>query len=362
MLTSLFIVALGFALQQIVANPYVIALGTPETGSHRVNLAGGINSLGTTIGPLIIAYALFGDINAKAHVSDISFVKTPYTVLALAFLVFALFLGFSKLPPIKNTEKIEKDFGALKFPQLILGMIAIFVYVGVEVTTQSNLPALIKEPTILGLNTDKSVHFISMYWGCLMVGRWIGALNVFNLTNVQQKWATVFVPFFVFAIIMGVNFLKGSPMADFIYFIPFIFIVIAAFFITQAHPVKTMIVFGLAALIMLLCGILFNGRIAVYFFISVGLFCSVMWPCIFNLSIAGLGKYTNQGSALLIMMIIGGAIIPSLQGFVGDKIGIQLSYIVPAIGFAYLALYGYWVNKILKKQGINFNLNTMLNH
>ncbi|MCC7051224.1 MAG: MFS transporter, partial [Bacteroidia bacterium] len=359
MLTSLFVVAFGFAIQQIVANPYVIALGSPETGAHRVSLAGGINSFGTTIGPLLSSYALFGSINANSqNVSDINFVKTPYTILAFAFIAFALFLGFSKLPPVSNNEKMEKNFGALKYPQLLLGMLAIFIYVGVEVSTQSNLQALIKTSDFLGLDTNKSVHFISLYWGCLMIGRWIGALTIFNLSKQQKKIATVLVPFIVLGIIMGVNFIKGSPMQDFIYFIPFILILITAFFIAGENPARTMIVFGSIAAILMLAGIFTNGRLAVYLFVSGGLFCSVMWPCIFSLSIAGLGKYTNQGSALLIMMIIGGAFIPPLQGLLSDAIGIHYSYIIPVICFLYLALYGFLVNKTLQKQGINYEVNS----
>jgi len=157
---------------------------------------------------------------------------------------------------------------------------------------------------------------------------------------------------------MGVNFIKGSPMQDFIYFIPFILILITAFFIAGENPARTMIVFGSIAAILMLAGIFTNGRLAVYLFVSGGLFCSVMWPCIFSLSIAGLGKYTNQGSALLIMMIIGGAFIPPLQGLLSDAIGIHYSYIIPVICFLYLALYGFLVNKTLQKQGINYEVNS----
>jgi len=355
MLTSLFIVALGFAIQQIVANPYVIALGPPETGAHRVSLAGGINSFGTTIGPLLIAYALFGDINNQNTAAvDINFVKTPYTILAFAFIAFALLLGISKLPPVTNTEKIEKDLGALKFPQLILGMIAIFIYVGVEVATQSNLQTLIKDPRFLGLDNSQSVHFISLYWGCLMVGRWVGALTIFNLTKIQKNILTITVPFLVYGVIMLVNFIKGSPMNDFLYFIPFLVILIMFFFLAEEKPAKTMMLFGTIAMVLMILGLLLNRSVAVYCFISGGLFCSVMWPCIFSLSIAGLGKYTNQGSALLIMMIFGGAVIPPLQGYLSDIIGIHHSYIIPALCFAYLAYYGYAVKNILAKQGIDY--------
>jgi MFS transporter, FHS family, L-fucose permease len=479
MLGSLFIIGLGFSLQQIVANPYVIALGDPATGSHRVSLAGGINSFGTTIGPLLLAFAIFGSIKSsdKAFVTSslgeepisvtieratnktetidgpifiqervvmgklpyyylsknadssslcgqyafmadkkkgaviiyndnrgttdaqvamvkknfpnsrvpvislskenyihvlsaistpdgaklrlglmgVEKVKTPSLILAGAFVLFAFILGMSKLPPVTNNEKMEKDWGALKFPQVILGMMAIFVYVGTEVTTQSNLPALMKQEDFLGLDVDKTVHFISLYWGCLMIGRWTGALKVFNLSRIANYVMTVVVPLIAYTVILGVNYLKGSPIGDLINFLPFVFILIAGFFIAQEKPARTMILFSAMAMIMMLIGLVTTGKCAVYCFVSGGLFCSVMWPCIFSLSIAGLGKYTTQASSLLIMMIIGGAIFPVVQGKLADSIGIHFSYIVPLLGFAYLAFYGWKVKGILKKQGVDFD-------
>jgi FHS family L-fucose permease-like MFS transporter len=282
-------------------------------------------------------------------------VKMPSTILAAAFILFAIILGLSKLPPITNSEKIEKDFGALKFPQLRWGMLAIFFYVGTEVTTQSNLQTLLKDSQFLNLGVDKTVHFISLYWGCLMIGRWTGALKVFNLSKATNIIMTIVAPLLAYAVIMGVNFIKGSPMNDFINFLPFVFILIGGFFITQEKPARTMMLFGFLAMIMMAVGLFTTGTISAYSFISGGLFCSVMWPCIFSLSIAGLGKYTTQGSSLLIMMICGGAFIPPLQGYLADKIGIHLSYVVPLIGFAYLSFYGYKVKSILKQQGIDYD-------
>lgn len=486
MLGSLFTIGLGFSLQQIVANPYVIALGDPATGSHRVSLAGGINSFGTTIGPLLLAFAIFGSIknSDKAYVTSsigeepisvtieratnktetiegpifiqervvmgklpyfylsknadssslvgqyeymaekkkgaviiyndnhstteaqvsiikkmfpdsrvpvislnkenyihvlsaintadgariklnlmgVEKVKTPSLILAGAFLLFAVILAMSKLPPVTNDEKMEKDWGAFKFPQVIYGMIAIFVYVGTEVTTQSNLPALMKQENFLGLDVDKTVHFISLYWGCLMIGRWTGALKVFNLSKKMNTVMTVVVPLIAYSVILGVNYIKGSPISDFINFLPFVFILIAGFFIAQEKPARTMMLFGMMAMVMVIIGLLTTGKCAVYCFVSGGLFCSVMWPCIFSLSIAGLGKYTTQASSLLIMMIIGGAIFPVIQGKISDSVGIHFSYVVPLSGFAYLAFYGWKVRSILKKQGLDFDAEVKSAH
>jgi len=355
-LTALFVVGLGFCLLQIVANPFVIAIGDPATGSHRINLAGSINSLGTTMGPLVMGYAIFGNIHGtNAGIPGLDSVKMPYVVLSCLFLLYAVFLAFSNLPSITNTEKQEKDLGAFKYPQLIIGMIAIFVYVGVEVSIQSNLLALIKLPEIKGLDNAHSVHFISLYWGCLMVGRWTGSIAVFNVTGMMKKALLVIVPIAAYGVILGLNYMNGSPMMDLIYFFPFILILIAGFFITREKPAKTMMFFSIMAGIMMIVGLVSTGTLALYAFISGGLFCSIMWPCIFSLSIAGLGKYSNQGSSLLVMMILGGALIPPFQGVLADSIGIHASYIIPLLCFGYLAFYGWKVKETLKAQGINYD-------
>lgn len=371
MLTSLFVVALGFALQQIVANPYMIALGEPATGAHRVSLAGGINSFGTTIGPLLLGFAIYGNLAGTGEVG-LDAVKMPYIVLCGMFLLFALILGVSKLPPITNQEKMEHDLKALKYPQLLWGMAAIFVYVGVEVSVQSNMPALMEKTEILGMDHTKTVHFISLYWGSLMIGRWVGAITVFNLSKTMRKLFTVVVPFVAFGVIVAANFIKlnaeGTPerIYDLLYYFPMVLILIGGFFLANEKPARTMMLFGTMAAIMMVAGLMTSGKIALYCFISGGLFCSIMWPCIFSLSIAGLGKYTSQASSLLIMMIAGGAAIPPIQGLIcdidktspGGIAGISwthFSYIVPVFCFAYLAFYGWKVKSVLKAQGIDYD-------
>ena len=378
MLSSLFVVGLGFALQQIVANPYVIALGNPATGSHRVSLAGGINSFGTTIGPLLLGFAIYGSIAGTGNIG-IEAVKMPYLILFGMFLIFAIILGISKLPPLTNSEKIEGDFGAFKHPQIIWGMIAIFVYVGVEVTIQSNLPALMEKKEILGIDHTKTVHFISLFWGCLMIGRWTGAITVFNLSKMMRRVFTVIVPLVAFGVIVGVNYIKlnaegnGDQISDLYAFGPMVLIIILGFFLANEKPARTMMLFGGMAAVMMLIGLFTSGKMALYSFISGGLFCSVMWPCIFSLSIAGLGKYTAQGSSLLIMMIAGGAAIPPLQGLIcdADKLSANgilgmswthFSYIIPALGFSFLAFYGWKVKSVLQAQGIDYDAQTETAH
>jgi FHS family L-fucose permease-like MFS transporter len=363
LLCALFTIGLGFALQQIVANPFVINFGPKESGAQRLNLAGGINSFGTTIGPVILSYALFGNINAPAAAeSNIEDVKIPAMILFVLFILCSLILWFSKLPEVKNTEKLDKDLGALKFPQLRLGMIAIFVYVGVEVTIQSNMSALIAMPEIKGLDHSKISHFISLYWGGLMIGRWTGSLEIFQLKKNIKRLMQIVVPIIGFVVIYAVNFLRGSNVNDFLFYTPYIVLASLIFIISGENPARSLLILSLTACVMMIVGIVASGNVALYSIISGGLFCSVMWPCIFSLAITGLGKYTNQGSALLVMMILGGAVIPPLQGLLVDNLNAHLSYFITIICFAYLAWYAYKIKSIFIKQGISWGKNSNNSH
>ena len=357
LLCALFVIGLGFALQQIVANPFVINFGAKETGAQRLNLAGGINSFGTTIGPVILSYALFGDINAPAVTeNNLDAVKMPAIILFALFILCATILWFSKLPTVTNSEKLDKDLGALKYPQLTLGMIAIFVYVGVEVSIQSNMGALLAMPEIKDVDHTKISHFISLYWGSLMIGRWTGALAVFNFSKNIKVLMQMITPLLAFGVIYGVNYLRGSHVEDFIFYIPYILLASVIFIFSGDNPARTLLILSVTACAMMIIGLISTGNLALYSFISGGLFCSVMWPCIFALAITGLGKYTNQGSSLLIMMILGGALIPPFQGYLMDVLqNAHKSYIVTVCCFAYLAWYAYEVTSILKKQGISLD-------
>ncbi|HMN32160.1 MAG TPA: MFS transporter [Chitinophagaceae bacterium] len=375
-LIGLFFIAFGFSLLQIVANPFVINLGDPAKGSFRLNLAGSINSLGTSVGPVLFAYALYGSASSQA-VKDIGMeaVKIPFLILSGLLFFLAIFLNFSKLPTIKNEEVNEQSIGAFKFPQLTLGMLAIFIYVGVEVAIGSNLPALIGH--IRGLEGDKIANvaapFVSLYWGSLMIGRWTGAINVFDMTKNTKLLLNILIPFVAFSVVLFFNHIRGTEIGELYIYVIWIVLFIIANFMAQEKPARTLMLFGIAASIMMLIGIFSKGDIAIFSFMSGGLFCSVMWPCIFNLAIAGLGKYTNQGSSLLVMMIIGGAFIPPIQGLICDleKVhpeGIlnvsytQFSYIVSTLCFLYLAWYGMKVRTILIKQGIDYDKKSEAGH
>ncbi|MCI2229673.1 MFS transporter [Polaribacter sp. MSW13] len=438
-LVALFIVGLGFSLQQTTANPFAIALGDPATGSHRLNLAGGINSLGTTIGPIVVSLILFGtaidgdQLTAMIKNNEIKLttIQGLYIGVGLLFLAAAALFHFSKkLPALKSetafepankarnllilltlviagcfgyifstysgnaatTEDLEKTrliilfialfaviatvfiantsatkkpegWGAMKYPQLVLGMLAIFTYVGVEVTIGSNLGELLKQVADkannlnqLGLkvfNDAEISPFISLYWGGLMIGRWVGAITVFNPSKGLKKVLLIIVPYVAFAIILLVNKVHYS-LNQILFFCVCIAIQIIGFFIAKDNPVKSLKIFSFLGITAMLIGVFTTGNVALFAFISGGLFCSIMWPCIFTLSIAGLGKYTSQGSAFLVMMILGGAIIPPLQGKLADVFDIQSSYWMAVMCFSYLLFYAFKTKRVLDKQGVEY--------
>jgi len=359
MLAGLFTVGLGFSLQQTVANPLAIALGPIKTGSQRLTLAGGINNFGTTIGPLIVSFAIFGSSVTENTELSVESVKIPYLILGLAFLAVAVLLKFSSLPEHPETiEETAEDStstkkSALNYPQLILGMIAIFLYVGVEVSTASNLPSYMENK--LGFTIGAIAPYISLYWASLMIGRWTGAVEVFTDDLNFLKILRFVTPYFAFSIFLVVNAIANHDLTPFYIYGLIILVLIAADIASKGNPARMLLIFSGFGIIALLTGMVTTGIVSVYAFTSVGLFCSTLWPCIFTLAVSGLGKHTSQGSSCLIMMICGGGIISWLQGFVSENIGIQNSYIVGVLCFSYLVFYAWKVSSILKRQGISFD-------
>lgn len=361
MISGLFILGLGFSLQQIVANPLAIEVGPTETGSQRLTMAGGINNLGTTIGPLIVAFAIFGSATASNTEASIESVKIPYMVLGGAFILVAILLKFSSLPQVTPTISENQDEvvsgehrdSALKYPQLVLGMIAIFVYVGVEVSTASNLPAYMEKS--LGFTTKDIAPYVSLYWASLMIGRWTGAVDAFDITAGFKKILRFLAPYLAFGVFLMVNAIAKHDLSHFYIYGLVILVMIACDIASKGNPARMLLIFSCMGIISLIFGMMTSGMTSVYAFTSVGLFCSTLWPCIFALAINGLGKHTNQGSGYLIMMIMGGGIISWLQGTLADMTNIHVSYIVGVVCFAYLAFYAIRVTKILKAQGIELD-------
>lgn len=366
MLSGLFIVGLGFSLQQTVANPLAIALGAVSTGSQRLTMAGGINNLGTTIGPLIVSFAIFGSPSSGSTDVSIESVKIPYLILGAAFILVAIMLKFSAIPNRPNVGDVIEDEvsapakSALQYPQLVLGMIAIFIYVGVEVSTASNLPAYME--TNLGFETKDIAPYVSLYWASLMIGRWTGAVEAFNVSKSTEKILKLIAPYLAFGVFLLVNFIADHDLAPFYIYALLILVLIVADIASKGSPARMLLIFSFLGIAATVIGMMSTGMVSVYAFTSVGLFCSTLWPCIFTLAIAGLGKATNQGSNFLIMMIMGGGIISWIQGAVSDATNIHFSYIVGVICFAYLAFYAWRVTGILKSQGIDFDKKADVAH
>tara|TARA_B100001996_G_scaffold32013_1_gene24219 strand:+ start:2159 stop:3802 length:1644 start_codon:yes stop_codon:yes gene_type:complete len=429
-LIALFIIGLGFSLQQTAANPFAVSLGDSSTGSNRLNLAGGVNSFGTAIGPILIAFVLFGSASeVNWDTIELSSVQGLYIAVAIAFLAVALFFYFSKnLPDAKNDEPFESaskaktmlilmtlimticfgwifysytpafesnsiedlemtrliltivcllsvfglilranssaaktssGWGALKYPQLAWGMLAIFTYVGVEVTIQSNLGELLKADVGEGLNAiglpvldeAQSAKYIALYWGGLMIGRWTGSIGAFDISESLKKILLFITPFIAFGVVIAVNaFSNPLTISEIGIFSLLIIIQIIGFYLAKDNAIKIMTIFSGLGTIAMLIGIFGTGEIALFAFLTGGLFCSIMWPCIFSLSITGLGKYTSQGSSFLVMMILGGAIIPPLQGKLADIFGMITSYWVAVLCFVFLLIYSINTKQILTKQ------------
>lgn len=430
MLIGLFMVALGFSLQQTAAQPFAISLGDPATGASRVNLCGGINSFGTTIGPLLVALALYGTTKVSDDlIQSLSLNKVVvlYSVVGALFLIAAAIFYFSKKVPASKMEEVTersnkalylliamtilllccfvpvfmsyrqevldqhntamlKDqlemnrmywllgalvviigclafagskaikkplgWGAMKYPQLILGMIAIFVYVGVEVGVGSNLSELLKQDLFGGLSTSEVTPYVSMYWGSIMIGRWTGAVAAFNISESKKNILKFIAPLLAFGVILLAGELAGYDMSMMYYYIICVLLQAVASFFTNDKPILTLLTFGLLGVFSTVLALNTTGMVAVYALLACGLCCSIMWPCIFTLALSGLGNYTTQGSAFLIMMILGGGIIPPIQGKLADIIGIHHSYIVAALCFVYITAFAFAVKKILSKQGI----------
>jgi FHS family L-fucose permease-like MFS transporter len=290
----------------------------------------------------------------KPQTDEINEIKLPLEKYRMYWLSGALLVVLGGLLfSYISAQKKSDGWGAMQYPQLVLGMLAIFTYVGVEVAIGSNLGELLKLKEFGGLMSSELAPYISMYWGSLMIGRWAGAITVFNLQGIKKTIALIVVPLVAFGIILGVNILSGKDMKPLYYYVVCVIVQIIAFFMSKDKPARTLTIFGTFGILAMLIGLFTTGTVAIYAFLAGGLACSIMWPSIFSLSIIGLGKYTSQGSAFLVMMILGGGIIPPIQGKLSDIIGIHQSYIIAVVCFGYLTLFAILVKGMLKKQNID---------
>jgi FHS family L-fucose permease-like MFS transporter len=276
-------------------------------------------------------------------------------------LIFALIFKYSSIPDkieqIKEKTEEIKIVGDKKtvwqYPQMWLGMIAIFVYVGVEVATASNLPEYLRQH--LDLPSDSIAPFISLYWASLMIGRWTASVTVFNISEPSKRLFKFVMPFVAFGFFLSVLYITGHDIHQFYYYPVAILFLIIAELASNGKASRQLLIFSIAGILALITGMMTTGMVSAYAFISVGLFCSTLWPCIFTLAIRGLGRHTNEGSGLLIMMIMGGGIISLLQGYLASDhlLGIRFSYLTGVVCFLYLAWYAIKAQTTLKSQGLS---------
>ena len=282
-LFAFFVLASGITILQVAANPYVAALGPETTAASRLNLAQAANSLGTTVGPIIGAALILGAVAA-----DASAVQGPYLMIAGLLVAAALVVRFIKLPVLSHVEATgeESDGNIWEHRSLVLGALAIFLYVGGEVSIGSFLVNYFSDPSIAGMSTADAGEMVAYYWGAAMIGRLVGAALM--------------------------NYIAAT---------------------------KYLAVNALIAIIMIIVSMNSTGDIAMWSILAVGFFNSIMFPTIFTLAVKGLGSMTSKGSGLVCQAIVGGALIPLVQGVAADSIGIQLSFIVPMLCYIYIGWY-----------------------
>ena len=304
-LFALFVLASGITILQVAANPYVTVLGPARTAASRLTLTQAFNSLGTTVAPtlgglLILStvalsadqLALLPEAERMAHrAAEAAAVQGPYLGLAAALALLAVLFALARLPKIAfqdtTTAAVDGKGGAMAYRHLVLGALGIFLYVGAEVSIGSFLINFIGEPHIAGLSHADAARYVSLYWGGALVGRFIG-----------------------FAVMRYVS------------------------------PGKSLAVTALGSMALVLTAIFTDGSLAMWAIIAVGLCNSIMFPTIFSMALHGLGKFTGQGSGILCMAIVGGAIVPFIQGILADTIGLQISFLVPAACYLFILYYG----------------------
>jgi len=303
-LTALIVLAAGMTILQVSANPYVAVLGPEKTAASRLNLAQAFNSLGTTIGPKLGGLLILSSTVVSAEVlhqmsaaglqayrvQQASSVKMPYLIFALALIALGIAIALFKLPRIAHVEQRDaaSHDSIWRHTALVLGAVGIFVYVGGEVSIGSFLVNYFSQPDIGHMSELVASGFVSFYWGGAMVGRFIGSA-------LQQK----------------------------------------------IKPSNVLGVAAIMAAILVAVSMLTFGHVAMWTIIAVGLFNSVMFPTIFTLAIEGLGPLTGDGSGLLVAAIVGGAIIPELQGLLADRIGIHHAFFLPILCYIYIAYYAF---------------------
>ncbi len=352
-LTALFCLGLGLTVLQIAANPYVAILGSAKTASSRLNLAQGFNSFGYTIAPVIGGFLIFSFFGGEG-VLGADALKIPYLGLSLLFLALAAVIKFFPLPVVTDSGSVEKGAPALKYRHLVLGMVAIFMYVGAEVTIGSLLVNFFGLPEIAGLEEIEASAFLSFYWGGTMIGRFLGAISLSSIASSKKFGLMTITAIAAFLVIYGVVYLNtGISIQEISPFLIFVGLNLLAFRLGNSNPQRTLAIFSGVAMVLLTVVILTSGKVAFWSVIAIGLFNSIIWSNVFTLAISGLGKHTSQASSLLVMAVLGGALVPLLQGVLADAVGIQMSFAIPIVCYAFIGYYGLKGYKPKFPEGIN---------
>ena len=343
-LGALFVLGLGFTILQITANAYVTLLGSEESASSRLNLTQAFNSFGTTIAPVLGGHLIFTLFLVDGKVTADS-TRIPYLIFAGILVVLALIISRIKLPSFTSEESGERGLGALKFPQLKMGVFGIFCYVGAEVGIGSLLIGFMEQKDIMNLPEVISKNYLALYWGGAMIGRFLGAIS---LSSIGQAKKLIYMVLTAAAVYLLVFSIVDLTFAQTSFFIVFIVLNIIAFVIGKSAPARTLVLFAGINIALLLISIFSTGSMALYPILGIGLFNSIMFSNIYTLAISGLGKYVSQGSSLLVMAILGGALVPLIQGGLADSQGIQHSFILPAACYLYILIFGLYCMRNVK--------------
>jgi len=343
-LGALFILGLGFTVLQITANAYVSLLGSEDSASSRLNMTQAFNAFGTTIAPVLGGHLIFEFFSSADGSFSAVATRIPYLIFAGILLLVALLISRVKLPSFQTQEEeIVKGWGALNYSHLKFGVFAMFCYVGGEVAVGSFIISFLEET--MKFNEAISKNYLSLYWGGAMIGRFLGAISL-NHSISQGKKALFMLgaAAVVFLVIFSIVDLTFAQISFFLVFIALNFI---AFFIGKAAPARTLSIFAGINVILLISAMVNQGELAMYSILGIGIFNSIMFSNIYTLAISGLGKYTSQGSSLVVMAILGGAIVPIFQGYLADQFGVQHSFIIPVFCYLIILIFGAYCTKYL---------------
>lgn len=332
-LGGLFIVGLGFAMLQIAANPYVTILGPERTASSRLNFAQAFNSVGTTTGPLIGGFLIFKYF-AATGANGAESVKVPYLIFCIVFLVLAVFFFSIHLPHV-GEGKVEPGIGSLRYPHVVLGMIAIFMYVGGEVSVGSAIINYLGLPSVADMPQLEASKYVSLFWGGMLIGRFMGSVEMSEMKSVNKRLLLAGIPIAAFLILLS---WRGWDVVKM--YLPLLALCWLFFQFGKGLADRTLFVFSGTIVVLLAIAIIFGHKLAMWCIVGVGLFTSIGWPNIFSLALDRMGVYKSQVSSLLVMAVIGGAILPWTWGKIADVWNPQVAFIVPLIAYAYVAFYG----------------------